>query len=78
MTPVEYFSALIYLSPSSGDRDPILSSGYVTKFSVLNARDYGLPQSRPRLIIVGVQMKHLQQQFEFPVREDLQLQVWIR
>ncbi|MGM9428719.1 DNA cytosine methyltransferase [Hydrogenophaga sp. MI9] len=39
--------------------------GYNVSYQVLNARDYGVPQSRKRLFIVGVR-KDLNQEFEFP------------
>lgn len=39
--------------------------GYNVSYQVLNARDYGVPQSRKRLFIVGVR-KDLNQVFEFP------------
>lgn len=40
-------------------------AGYNVSYQVLNARDYGVPQSRKRLFIVGVR-KDLNQAFEFP------------
>ncbi len=40
-------------------------SGYVVKCAVLNAMDYGLPQDRKRIIIVGVR-KGLDFEFKFP------------
>lgn len=40
-------------------------AGYNVKYQVLNAKDYGVPQSRKRLFIVGVR-KDLNQVFEFP------------
>jgi DNA (cytosine-5)-methyltransferase 1 len=41
-------------------------AGYSVFFQVLNARDYGVPQARKRLFIVGIR-KELNQAFEFPV-----------
>ena len=41
-------------------------AGYNISYQVLNARDYGVPQSRKRLFIVGIR-KDLKQAFEFPV-----------
>lgn len=41
------------------------SEGYNVTYKVLNAKDYGVPQSRKRLFIVGVR-KDLNQTFEFP------------
>lgn len=40
-------------------------AGYNVTYQVLNAKDYGVPQSRKRLFIVGVR-KDLDQAFEFP------------
>lgn len=42
------------------------AEGYIVSHQVLNARDYGVPQSRKRLFIVGVR-KDLNQAFDFPV-----------
>jgi DNA (cytosine-5)-methyltransferase 1 len=39
--------------------------GYVVKYKVLNAFDFGLPQSRERIFIVGVK-NNITQDFEFP------------
>lgn len=41
-------------------------AGYNVFFHVLNARDYGVPQARKRLIIVGIR-KELKQAFVFPL-----------
>ena len=40
-------------------------AGYNVSYQVLNAKDYGVPQSRKRLFMVGVR-KDLNQSFEFP------------
>ena len=40
-------------------------AGYAVSYQVLNAKDYGVPQSRKRLFIVGLR-KDLNQSFEFP------------
>ncbi|MBX6964223.1 DNA cytosine methyltransferase [Alcaligenes faecalis] len=40
-------------------------AGYNVTYKLLNAKDYGVPQSRKRLFIVGVR-KDLNQVFEFP------------
>ena len=40
-------------------------AGYSITYQILNAKDYGVPQSRKRLFIVGVR-KDLNQVFEFP------------
>lgn len=41
------------------------SAGYLVNWKVLNAHDYGVAQSRKRLIIVGIQSKS-KKRFEFP------------
>lgn len=41
------------------------SLGYHTHIKLINASDYGVPQLRPRVIIIGVR-KDLQDTFEFP------------
>ena len=43
--------------------------GYQVTYSLLNASDYGVPQNRQRLIMVGV-LKDLNVTFAFPERED--------
>ncbi|MCP4649615.1 MAG: DNA cytosine methyltransferase [PVC group bacterium] len=43
----------------------LVKCGYKTKYKVLSATDYGLPQIRRRLFIVGIR-KDLQIDFEFP------------
>lgn len=40
-------------------------AGYNLSYKVLNAKDYGVPQSRKRLFIVGIR-KDINQVFEFP------------
>lgn len=40
-------------------------AGYNVTYKLLNAKDYGVPQSRKRLFIVGVK-KNLNQTFDFP------------
>lgn len=39
--------------------------GYDVQYKLLNAKDYGVPQDRERVIIVGIR-KDLNKQFEFP------------
>jgi DNA (cytosine-5)-methyltransferase 1 len=46
--------------------DAYTKEGYTVSYQVLNARDYGVPQSRKRLFIVGIR-KELQQIFSFPM-----------
>jgi DNA (cytosine-5)-methyltransferase 1 len=44
--------------------------GYIVNYKVVNASDYGVPQNRERLILVGV-WKDIGREFEFPpVQED--------
>lgn len=45
--------------------DAYTKEGYNVSYQVLNAKDYGVPQSRKRLFIVGVK-KELKQIFVFP------------
>jgi DNA (cytosine-5)-methyltransferase 1 len=43
--------------------------GYRCKYEVLNAFDYGLPQNRERIFIVGIQ-KDIKLDFEYPIAYD--------
>lgn len=43
-------------------------TGYSLHYKVLNAKDYGLPQSRPRLFLVGFKAPRL---FSFPLEKQL-------
>jgi DNA (cytosine-5)-methyltransferase 1 len=44
--------------------------GYIVNYKVVNASDYGVPQNRERLILVGIR-KDIGREFEFPpVQED--------
>jgi DNA (cytosine-5)-methyltransferase 1 len=54
---------------------------YCVKYSVLNAADYGVPQKRERLIVVGIR-KDLSVDFEFPEpthaqKENADLKKWV-
>lgn len=42
------------------------SLGYDYKYSVLNSKDYGIPQNRNRLFVVGFKNKRLLDKLEFP------------
>ncbi len=50
-------------------KDVFQSLGYKTFYSVLNSRDYGIPQDRKRLFVVGFKNKAIN--FEFPKPELL-------
>ncbi len=39
---------------------------YLYKFDLLNAKDYGIPQNRRRLYVVGYKEKYLKKNFEYP------------
>jgi len=40
--------------------------GYEVSWKVLNTKDYGIPQSRKRVFIVGISKKHKRSSFEWP------------
>ena len=46
--------------------------GYVVEYKVLKCHNYGVPQSRERLFIVGIKKEHLNKRFthKFPKEED--------
>lgn len=59
-----------FLDPKFDEyREHILSSieelGYKVKISLLNASDFGVPQLRPRVVIVGIR-NDIQTEFEYP------------
>lgn len=59
------------LSANKGEAFPLIikefeQSGYVVKHSVMNAADYGVPQKRQRVIIVGIR-KDIKSNFRFPL-----------
>ena len=45
--------------------------GYYYKWSILNAKDYGIPQGRRRLYVVGFKSKEEYEKFEFPKPQKL-------
>lgn len=45
--------------------------GYHFSWSVLDARDYGIPQGRRRLFVVGFKSQKAHSRFEFPEKVDL-------
>ena len=45
--------------------------GYHYKFSILDARDYGIPQGRRRLFVVGFKCKDAYEKFSFPEKINL-------
>jgi DNA (cytosine-5)-methyltransferase 1 len=50
----------------------LVNSGYVVSEQVLEAKDYGLPQIRKRLFIVGVR-SDIRQEFRFPEKQNQML-----
>jgi len=50
--------------------------GYYYKWDILNAKDYGVPQGRRRLFVVGFKSKDEYEKFEFPkpIQLDLTMQ----
>jgi len=42
------------------------SGEYNVYYQVLNTKDYGIPQNRQRLYIVGIKINHLVKEFHFP------------
>ena len=53
--------------------DEFKATGYSIKYKVLNAKDYGIPQNRERLFLVGIKDK--KHKFEFPEPMPLTLKV---
>ncbi|MDQ8205651.1 DNA (cytosine-5-)-methyltransferase [Pelagicoccus sp. SDUM812003] len=49
--------------------DMLEEAGYATKWDVLNASDYGVPQARKRLYIVGIRKDVAKGEFSFPPAE---------
>lgn len=49
------------------------SLGYMISYSVLNAKDYGIPQDRKRLFVVGFKRKDIK--FSFPEKIPLQTEM---
>ena len=49
------------------------SLGYMISYSVLNAKDYGIPQDRKRLFVVGLKRKDIE--FSFPQKIPLQTEM---
>lgn len=49
------------------------SLGYMISYSVLNAKDYGIPQDRKRLFVVGLKRKDIE--FSFPGKIPLQTEM---
>jgi DNA-cytosine methyltransferase len=40
--------------------------GYAVEWRILDTRDHGVPQSRPRVYIVAIRARHIEQSFSFP------------
>ncbi len=45
--------------------------GYYFKWAILDARDYGIPQGRRRLFVVGFKDKEAYERFSFPKKKEL-------
>lgn len=59
------------LSANKGEAFPLIikefeQSGYEVKYSVMNSADYGVPQKRQRVIMVGIR-KDIEVNYEFPL-----------
>lgn len=52
----------------------LMNSGYIVRWQILNAADYGTPQSRPRVFIIGAR-KDLNMEPVFPVKQGFQYSV---
>jgi len=48
--------------------------GYSTKYKVLNAKDYGIPQNRERVFLVGFKNKNINFEFPKPVKLEITMQ----
>lgn len=46
--------------------------GYKTKYEVMNAKDYGVPQNRLRVFIVSIR-KDIKKEFKFPEKKELKI-----
>ena len=46
--------------------------GYKTKYEVMNAKDYGIPQNRPRVFIVSIR-NDIKKDFIFPEKQELKI-----
>lgn len=49
--------------------------GYSYKFQVLDARNYGIPQGRRRVFVVGFRDKEKEKKFKFPESKELKITV---
>ncbi len=52
--------------------DTLVNLGYAVKYKVLNAKDYGIPQKRERIFIVGFLDKNAADRFEWPEKRSLE------
>ena len=48
--------------------------GYVTKYQILNAKNYGIPQNRERVFLVGFKNKKVVFEFPKPVKLEITMQ----
>jgi DNA (cytosine-5)-methyltransferase 1 len=54
-------------------KDIIEELGYSFDYQIVKASDFGLPQHRPRLFMIGFRDKNKHKDFYFPNREELRL-----
>ena len=47
------------------------NGNYDVKWKVMNSKDYGIPQSRDRLYIIGILKTTLKKEFEFPIKKKM-------
>lgn len=71
------------LSANKGEALPLIiqefeEAGYHIKYKLLNAADYGVPQKRERVFIVGFRSKYHFDQFDFPAVTTASAPVAIR
>ncbi len=46
--------------------------GYKYHYQILNSKDYGIPQSRPRIFVIGFKDHSIGEKFFFPEKQELQ------
>jgi len=58
--------------------DGLKKLGYAVKWKILNAADYGVPQIRKRLVLIGTVLKDLKRRISFPKGKFLPREKWLR